>query len=83
MCPYCSILAPFCLLLNRTGNVRSRMLYRTTTFDGRRFITPDEALLLVAEGPCQCQLYEVLECMGSRYAWLGVASSWKDCRQSH
>ncbi len=65
MCSFCSIIAPFCLLPTRPGPVHYRMLWEVQIIDGRRFITQDEALSILAEGPYECQLFEVLGCLGA------------------
>jgi hypothetical protein len=41
------------------------MLWEVQICDGSRFITQDEALVLLAEGPYDAQLYEVLNCIGA------------------
>jgi hypothetical protein len=41
------------------------MLYEAQIIDGLRFITQDEALSILAEGPYECQLYEVLNWIGA------------------
>ena len=40
------------------------MLCEVQIIDGRRFIDQDEALSILAEGPYECQLYEVLNWIG-------------------
>jgi hypothetical protein len=41
------------------------MLCEVQIIDGRRFITQDEALAILAEGPYEAQLYEVLNWIGA------------------
>ncbi len=65
MCPFCSILAPFCLSPTCLGLIHYRMLYEVQMIDGQRFITQDEALSILAEVPYEAQLYEVLNWIGA------------------
>lgn len=41
------------------------MLCEVQICNGSRFISQDEALFVLAEGPCDSQLYEVLNCIGA------------------
>jgi hypothetical protein len=41
------------------------MLYEVQISAGSRFISQDEALSILAEGPYEAQLYEVLNCIGA------------------
>jgi hypothetical protein len=41
------------------------MLCEVRIIDGRRFISQDEALSILAEGPYECQLYEVINWIGA------------------
>ncbi len=41
------------------------MLYQAHFIDGRRLINQSEALFILAEGQYECQLFEVLGCLGA------------------
>jgi len=65
LCVFSSILAHFGLLRTEAGTVHYRMLCEVQICAGSRFITQDEALSILAEGPCDSQLYEVHNCIGA------------------
>ncbi len=65
MCSFCPVLAPFSLCPTSLANVHCCMVFHPHIVDGRRYITQNEALSILAEGPYESQLYEVLNCLGA------------------